>query len=49
MPSWLTILCALLAVHLFALEALAERAEDLLQMVRTRAGTLALKSMLLPC
>ncbi len=26
MPSWLTILCALLAVHLFALEALAERA-----------------------
>ena len=27
MPSWLTILCALLAVHLFALEALAERAK----------------------
>jgi len=26
MPSWLTILCALLAVHLFALEVLAERA-----------------------
>ena len=27
MPSWLTILCALLAIHLFALEALAERAK----------------------
>jgi hypothetical protein len=27
MPSWLTILSALLAVHLFALEALAERAK----------------------
>jgi hypothetical protein len=27
MPSWLTILCALLAVHLFALEAMAERAK----------------------
>ena len=27
MPSWLTILCGLLAVHLFALEALAERAK----------------------
>jgi hypothetical protein len=27
MPSWLTLLCALLAVHLFALEALAERAK----------------------
>src|SRR6266700_3147369 len=29
MPSWLTILCALLAVHLFALEALAERAKQM--------------------
>jgi hypothetical protein len=27
MPSWLTILCVLLAVRLFALEALAERAK----------------------
>jgi hypothetical protein len=27
MPSWLTILCALLAIHLFALEALSERAK----------------------
>src|SRR5438034_2272133 len=27
MPSWLTILCALLAIHLFALEALADRAK----------------------
>jgi len=27
MPSWLSILCALLAIHLFALEALAERAK----------------------
>jgi hypothetical protein len=34
MPSWLTILCALLAVHLFALEALAERAK------RSRGTTL---------
>ena len=34
MPSSLTILCALLAVHLFALEALAERAK------RTGATTL---------
>ena len=28
MASWLTIICALLAVHLFALEALAERAKQ---------------------
>jgi hypothetical protein len=34
MPSWLTILCALLAIHLFALEAMAERAK------RTRQTTL---------
>ena len=27
MPSWLSIVCALLAVHMFALEALAERAK----------------------
>jgi hypothetical protein len=27
MPSWLTILCTLLAIHLFSLEALAERAK----------------------
>jgi hypothetical protein len=34
MPSWFTILCALIAIHLFALEALAERAK------RTGATTL---------
>lgn len=27
MPSWLTIVCALLAIHFFALEVLAERAK----------------------
>jgi hypothetical protein len=37
MPSWLTILCTLLAIHLFALEALAERAKRLGEVTLYRA------------
>jgi hypothetical protein len=37
MRSWLTIVCALLAVHLFALEALAERARRVGEVTLYRA------------